>query len=166
MRPRVLTNREIVMHPNRRYEPFHLAVASLGLEEKAQRVRGRSLAELRPTLEQIEGLMRVLGYPRKDIFAVILALAEAVTNAVRHGNRGDRGKQVQVSYLVTAAEVLVEVEDQGRGFDPGQVHDPLTGESLGRASGRGLFLMRAYLTWLSFNQEGNQVMLCKQRSSC
>src|SRR5947209_2080167 len=88
----------------------------LGLEPDVCRVRLRSLAEVGPLLEKLEGLMTVLGYARKDIFAVVLALHEAAVNAVRHGNRADPTKQVRVSYLVRPTEVILEVEDQGLGF--------------------------------------------------
>jgi serine/threonine-protein kinase RsbW len=92
-------------------------------------------------------------------------LQEAVSNAFRHGNRGDRGKNIDLRYAVSAAEVLLEVEDQGAGFDPDQVPNPLAEENLYRLGGRGLFFMRAYMTWVSFNREGNRVTLSKQRSS-
>jgi serine/threonine-protein kinase RsbW len=66
--------------------------------------------------------------------------------------------------LLSATEVLLEVEDQGHGFDPTQVPDPLVEPYLDRPSGRGLFLIRTYMTWVSFNQEGNRVTFCRQRS--
>jgi serine/threonine-protein kinase RsbW len=152
------------MYRHDRSEPFRVAAAKLGLEDNVRRCQARSLNDLQPVREKIQDWMRVFGYPRKDIFAVTLAVHEAMTNAVRHGNRCDPSKHVQVSFLVTLTEVLVEVVDQGRGFDPNHVPDPFTDENLGRPSGRGLFLMRAYTSWVTFNQDGNQVTLCKQRS--
>jgi serine/threonine-protein kinase RsbW len=124
----------------------------------------RSLAELAPVFERLEAWMRVLGYGRRDLFAVWLALHEAVSNAVRHGNRGDPAKRVRVTYLVRPGEVAVEVEDQGRGFDPSLVPDPLTEENVGRPGGRGLFLMRAYMNLVCFNRAGNRVTLCRLRT--
>ena len=56
-------------------------------------------------------------------------------------------------------------EDEGPGFDPHQVPDPLAPENLEKSSGRGLLLMRTYMTWIRYNECGNQVTLCKQRSS-
>jgi serine/threonine-protein kinase RsbW len=152
------------MHPYGRNHCFRAEAVHLALEEKARRVRVHSPAELRPFCEELENRLRVLGYSAKDLFAVRLALTEAAANAFRHGNRGDVSKSVHLSYLVTAAEVLMEVEDQGKGFDPNQVPDPLTEENLVRPGGRGLFLMRAYMSWVSFNPQGNRVTLCRQRS--
>jgi serine/threonine-protein kinase RsbW len=100
-------------------------------------------AELGPLFDSLEDLMGIFGYPRKDIFAVQLALHEAVTNAFRHGNCGDRGKTIAVRYVATAARMLLEVEDEGAGFDPGRVPAPLAERNRIRPTGRGLFLMRA-----------------------
>ena len=136
----------------------------LRLESDLVSVRVRSLAELCPVFEKLEGWMRVLGYARRDIFAVTLALHEAVANAVRHGNRGDPAKHVQVSYLVRPNEVALEVQDDGRGFDPDQVPDPLTAENVGRPCGRGLFLMRSYMDLVCFNRAGNRVTMCRLRT--
>ena len=152
------------MYPYDKDEHFRGRTVDLALEEHAQRVQVHTPAELRPLCEQLENRMRVLGYPSRDLFAVKLAVQEAAVNAFRHGNLGDPGKTIHVRCLVTAAEVLVEVEDQGPGFDPDQVPDPLTEENLQRRGGRGVFLMRAYMTWVSFNREGNRVTLARQRS--
>jgi serine/threonine-protein kinase RsbW len=141
-----------------------VAMIDLGANDSVRRVALRTLAELRPLSETVENWMRVLGYPRKDIFAVKLVLDEATVNAFRHGNQGDPGKVVRVSYVVTLADVFVEVEDEGPGFDPSQVADPLAAENIGRVSGRGLFLMRAYTSGLSFNPQGNCVTLWRRRS--
>jgi serine/threonine-protein kinase RsbW len=151
------------MCPYLRRHPFTHTVELLR-EEQADRVQVHTPAELRPLFDRLEGRMRVLGYPCKDVFAVILALEEAAVNAFRHGNGSDPSKRIHVRSLVTAAGVLVEVEDEGPGFDPRLVPDPLAEENLDRPDGRGLFLMRAYTTWVSFNREGNRVTLARQRS--
>jgi serine/threonine-protein kinase RsbW len=131
-----------------------LAPMELHLEKHARRVEVYSPSAMRSVFEKLEYWMRVLGYPRKDIFAVTLALHEAATNGFRHGNRGDTTKYLHVTYVVTEAEVLVEVQDQGRGFEPDQVSDPLVEEYVDRPGGRGLFLMRAYMSWVVFNEQG------------
>lgn len=137
----------------------------LGLEHDVRRVEANSLAALRPVFDKLDDWMRVLGYPRKDRVAVILAAREAVTNAVRHGHRCDPGKRFRLRYLVRPAEVLVEVEDDGFGFDPDRVPDALVAWEEQQPRGRGLFLMRSYASWLSFNRTGNRVTLCRRRST-
>src|SRR5262249_5643267 len=105
----------------------------------------RRAADLPSVLEPVAAAMTRLGYPSRDVFAVRLGLEEALVNAIKHGNRGDPGKRVRVRYRVTAEEVRAEVEDQGQGFDPDAVDDPLDEAEPARPSGRGLLLMRHYL---------------------
>jgi serine/threonine-protein kinase RsbW len=102
-------------------------------------------------------------YPGKDIFAVRLALGEAAVNAFRHGNQGDPNKVVRVAYLVMPAEVAVEAEGEGPDFDPGQVSDPLAAENRERVSGRGLLLMRVYMSGVAFDRQVNRVTFCRRR---
>jgi serine/threonine-protein kinase RsbW len=137
---------------------------NLNAAENAKRLLVHSPAEMSLVLEKLEDWMRVLGYPNRDLFAVKLAVHEAMVNAFRHGNRCDSAKSVRVTLLVTAAEVVVGVEDEGRGFDLESVPDPLQKEYRDRPSGRGLFLMRAYSTWMRFEPPGNRVTLCRRRS--
>jgi serine/threonine-protein kinase RsbW len=139
-------------------------MVDLALEEQAHCLQVHTPAELRPFLDQLENRMRVHGYSCNDLFAVKLAVQEAAINAFRHGNRSDPARSITLRSLVTAAEVLLEVEDQGRGFDPDAVPNPLVQENLDRPGGRGLFLMRVYMTWVSFNRAGNRVTLARRRS--
>jgi serine/threonine-protein kinase RsbW len=134
------------------------------LERNVRCVEANSLAASLPVFEKIEDWMRVLGYSHRDLVAVILSLREAVSNAVRHGHRGDPDKHFRVKYLVTQDEVLVEVEDEGLGFKPEQTPDALAGWEEQQPRGRGLFLMRSYATWLSFNPTGNRVTMCRRRT--
>jgi serine/threonine-protein kinase RsbW len=122
------------------------------------------LGEVIPTVEAVVAAMAAQGYADKDRFAMRLALEEAVVNGLKHGNQGDPARRVWVRYRVGPEQALVEVEDQGPGFNPGAVPDPLAPENLGRPGGRGLLLMRAYLTWVRYNDRGNAVTLCKSRS--
>ena len=118
-----------------------------------------------PVLDIVEAEMVAAGYPEGDRFGLRLALEEALVNAIRHGNQGERARRVSVRFEVGPDRVLAEVEDEGEGFDPSQVPDPLAPENLERSSGRGLLLMRHYTTWLRFNRLGNCVALCKDRSA-
>jgi serine/threonine-protein kinase RsbW len=128
------------------------------------RLNIHTVAGLPLVLDPVVQAMERLGYSDKDTFAIRLALEEALVNAVKHGNRGDAGKQVRVSYRVTAEEVWAEVEDEGQGFDPSSVADPTSEAGMDRPCGRGLLLMRHYLSSVEYNQRGNVVRLCKRRS--
>lgn len=125
----------------------------------------RTYPELGPVLGALADAMAASGYGARDVFAMRLALEEAVVNGLKHGNQGDPAKEVRVRFRVTAEATTAEVEDQGPGFDPGEVADPLDPENLERPCGRGLLLMRAYLSWCRFNDRGNRVILCRERSA-
>ncbi len=121
--------------------------------------------DMNTVLDFVAEAMAGESYPQQAVYAVRLALAEALGNAVRHGHRGDPALPVRVRHHVDARRVLVEVEDQGPGFDPAAVPDPTAAENLERPSGRGLFLMRRYVDWVRYNGRGNVVTLCKYRSA-
>lgn len=98
------------------------------------------------------------GFAKASRFAIKLALEEAIANAFRHGHANlSPDKPVSVSYSVGPGEVRVSVEDQGPGFDPGTIPDPTLDENLENPSGRGIMLIRAYMTSVSFNTRGNRV---------
>ena len=105
------------------------------------------------------------GYNETDRFAVHLALDEALSNAVRHGNRGDEAKTITVDCSVGDDAIRLSVTDEGHGFDPRSVSDPTVDENLKRAEGRGLFLMKTYMDHVYFNAEGNCVILVKRKNS-
>jgi serine/threonine-protein kinase RsbW len=104
------------------------------------------------------------GYSEKVQFRVHLALEEAIVNAHKHGHQGNWSKSVVVRFSVSTDGVVAQVEDQGPGFDPQLVPDPLAAENLERPSGRGLLLMRSYLSGVCHNEQGNCICLCKHRS--
>jgi serine/threonine-protein kinase RsbW len=127
---------------------------------KAELRRG---AEVVPLLERVVARMAEYGYPRRSCNELRLALEEAVVNGLRHGNGGDPAKRVLVRYRVLAEAVVIDVEDEGPGFDPTAVPDPTLPENLGKPSGRGLLLMRHCTNWLCYRGRGNRVTLCKYR---
>jgi serine/threonine-protein kinase RsbW len=120
-------------------------------------------AEIVPVIEDIVAPMETAGYSSKEIFGVRLAPEEALVNAIKHGHKGDPSKEVHLRYQVTRDRLLAEIADQGPGFDPHAVPDPLAPENLERPCGRGLVLMRHYMTWVRFNDAGNRVTLCRLR---
>lgn len=121
-----------------------------------------------PNPDAIQIMMSILarlGFPEKDAFAVHLALEEAIVNAHKHGNHNDAGKRVRITYRITAQQMRATIEDQGQGFNPGEIPDPTAPENLEKPSGRGLMLMRRFMTSVRFNRRGNRVTLCKQRTN-
>lgn len=103
-----------------------------------------------------------LGFPERVLrLNVYLALNEALANAVRHGNRGDPTKRVRVEVRLTPAEIEVEIQDEGDGFDPGELPDPTAADNLLKTSGRGVFLMRCYMDQVEYRDQGRTVVLRK-----
>jgi serine/threonine-protein kinase RsbW len=80
-----------------------------------------------------------------------VALRESVVNAIKHGNRGDEHKRVQVEFLVGTGALEVRVCDEGRGFDPAAVADPVAPENLLKPDGRGIFFMRSFMDEVSYS---------------
>lgn len=132
-------------------------------------VKGRLLVGHRR--EEIdEAQVRVLeildrrGYDRAARFAVRVAVEEALANAIQHGNRSDPTKSVRLDYVVADDSVIIDVQDEGRGFDPDAVPDPTRQENLDIPSGRGIMLMRAYMTDVRFHPPGNRVRMVLRKA--
>ena len=119
-----------------------------------------SVQEMTVIVEAVVTVMAGLRYPPKDIFGTRLAFEEAICNAIKHGHQHDPTKVVEVRYCIYADQFLLEVEDQGPGFDPSQVPDPTAPENLERPCGRGLLLIRHYAAWVRHNRDGNCVTFC------
>jgi serine/threonine-protein kinase RsbW len=100
------------------------------------------------------------GYGDSSRFAVRLAVEEALSNAFNHGHSTlPATTPVRFEYVVTPAEVVLSVEDQGPGFTPEAVPDPTSDENLELPSGRGLLLMRAYMASVEYSGRGNIVKM-------
>ena len=122
-------------------------------------------AEARRFQDQIERLLQARHAHDHDIFSIKLALEEALINAIKHGNQMDRAKTVRVSYRVLPDRFEVKVTDEGTGFDPADVPDPTAVENLERPCGRGLLLMRHYMTEVDYADGGRAVHMAKVRKS-
>ena len=129
-------------------------------------VRMPSATQVVPVI--VEDIVKVLddnGFARSEIMDVKYALNEALVNSVVHGNGEVRSKQVCISYALCGVEFRVRIEDQGCGFDPHQVADPLAQENLTRTSGRGIFMMREFMDLVEFNEMGNCVTMVKRTAA-
>jgi serine/threonine-protein kinase RsbW len=118
-------------------------------------------AEARRVQEQIEALLQATKCQDHDLFSIKLALEEALVNAIKHGNGYDKAKTVQIDFEVDPDRFTIRITDQGTGFDPADVPDPTAVENLERPCGRGLMLMRHYMSEVAFNERGNSVYMSK-----
>jgi len=120
-------------------------------------------AEARRVQDAIETALKSNRFEDREIFCIKLALEEALVNAIKHGNQMDRSKKVRISYRVNAERFDIEIADEGKGFDPDDVPDPMAVENLERPCGRGLLLMRHYMTEVVFHPPGNRLSMSKVR---
>jgi serine/threonine-protein kinase RsbW len=118
-------------------------------------------AEARRVQDKIESVLQSSQCHDHDLFSIKLALEEALVNAIKHGNQYDRNKKVQIAYEVQPDRFVIHITDEGPGFDPADVPDPTAVENLERPCGRGLMLMRHYMTEVAFNERGNSVIMSK-----
>lgn len=112
----------------------------------------------------IVGTLNRKGWPKEDIFSTEMAVAEAIVNGVKHGNRYDRKKNVRAACRVSDDALVIVVTDEGNGFDVKRVADPRQGEGPSRMTGRGIFIINHYMTEARHNETGNELILIKRRS--
>lgn len=118
-------------------------------------------SEARRVQDEIERGLAALRATEQEIFSVRLALEEALVNAIKHGNQMDRAKKVFIRHRMVDDRLEVQITDEGPGFDPADVPDPTDIENLDRPCGRGLMLMRHYMTQVDYNERGNSVSMMK-----
>jgi serine/threonine-protein kinase RsbW len=118
-------------------------------------------AEARRVQEEIERLLQNGPFTDHEIFGIKLAIEEALVNAIKHGNQMDRAKRVRITYLLRVDIFEIHIADEGPGFDPADVPDPTAVENLERPCGRGLMLMKHYMSEVAFSPRGNTVRMCK-----
>src|SRR5436305_6733536 len=118
-------------------------------------------SEARKVQELIEKELQSHHFEEREIFSIKLALEEALVNAIKHGNQMDRAKKVLISFRVLPDRFVVHITDEGSGFDPSDVPDPTAVENLERPCGRGLMLMRHYMSEVVFSARGNSVAMTK-----
>ena len=113
------------------------------------------------------GFVQSCGIGEEAAFGVDMAVREAVTNAIVHGNKESETKSVELTFSCTSQMLEIEVKDQGEGFDPAKVPDPTEPANILKTSGRGIFLMRTFMDevdWFPRPEGGTTVRMKKIRS--
>ena len=105
------------------------------------------------------------GFDEDTVSHIAMAVREAAVNAVLHGNSYDKTKHITASFETTTDSLIIRIADQGAGLNPETIPDPLAPENILRGSGRGIFLIRAFMDEVNFRQlhPGTELTLIKHR---
>jgi serine/threonine-protein kinase RsbW len=119
----------------------------------------------RCVMDDLIGRLREHCWPERDVFGVQLAMEEALVNAIKHGNGWDVGKQLHVVCKMASNLVRIEIADEGAGFDPKTLPDPTDEEHIDLPRGRGVMLIRSFMTRVEYVDRGNRVVMEKVRAA-
>jgi serine/threonine-protein kinase RsbW len=119
------------------------------------------LKKINPFLDLISQKIMALAGSKEEVFKVKLALEEALTNAMRHGNAMDPALEVTVCIEASRKKIILDVHDQGEGFDFAGIPDPTSSDCANRPSGRGVFLMRKLMDEVEFYDGGSGIKMIK-----
>lgn len=121
---------------------------------------------LKSTYEEVERVEKLLNTLQKELgfndelyARLMLAVSEAATNGILHGNKLDESKTVEIAAYKNDGKLIFETQDQGEGFNPDEIPDPLAEENLMKPSGRGVFLMEEYADEVNFSEGGTKLTL-------
>lgn len=118
--------------------------------------------ELMPEVEQfVLDVAEEIGLNENKFNNIALAVAEAISNSIKHGNKNDKNKKVFIKIEVKNDQMIVTLKDEGTGFDPNTIPDPTKPENILKESGRGVHIMSSLLDDLRFNftPNGTEIVL-------
>jgi len=119
-------------------------------------------------LEEVEQLTATisaeLNFRNSDIDDLSIAITELFNNAIHHGNKNEAGKRITVQYRAEASGIRISVKDQGEGFVPDEIKDPLAPENLLAESGRGLYLVKKLMddVEIKIHEDGCEIIIMKK----
>jgi serine/threonine-protein kinase RsbW len=128
-----------------------------------QRVFPATAEQVDAVLREIMGGLEKNRCPVGDLDEILLALREALNNAVKHGSGFDASKKVHVAARCNPSDGFwISIRDEGAGFDPTHVPDPTHPENLERFSGRGLFMIRELMDDVQFHDHGREIRMLRR----
>jgi serine/threonine-protein kinase RsbW len=133
-------------------QSFHLSIGS--------RFENIELVQL-----MLKGSLERLGLDEDNRHWIDVAVREAVANAIKHGNRQDPGKQVEIDLRLDGDTLEIQIQDEGIGFDPSSLDDPLAPENLLKPNGRGIFYMKSFMDDIQYRPRpgGGTVVTMRKR---
>ncbi|MHB1048799.1 MAG: ATP-binding protein [Bacteroidota bacterium] len=117
----------------------------------------------RKNIHRVEDFFRSVNesysLPDEKLHALLVAVTEAVNNGIIHGNKSDESKMVTVTCRRDGDLLTIKIRDEGTGFDPSALSNPLDEQNLLNMGGRGVFLMKTFMESVEYNAEGNEVTM-------
>lgn len=115
--------------------------------------------------EKAEELANQVGFNDDEKDSLAIAITEMIANAIYHGNKGDPTKRVFLCFHVKSGRMDISIRDEGGGFDPRKIADPLKPENLLKDSGRGIFIVRTLMdeVYFKFQENGTTAVLIKYK---
>ena len=117
------------------------------------------MSNLRIIENAIDEMTGAIGINQDNYGKILVASLEAVNNAIKHGNKDNPQKMVDVEIEYENDEIKITVTDEGEGFNPEGIPDPTMPENIEELSGRGVFLMTKLSDSIKFNEKGNSVTM-------
>lgn len=111
----------------------------------------------------VSEIVKEMDFEEEDAEAVNLAVIEAGTNAIRHGNKNDLSKRAYFEFRIAKDRLTIQVRDEGEGFDPDSIADPLDPANLLSTGGRGIFLIRVSMDEVHFSDDGRKLTMVKYK---
>lgn len=115
-----------------------------------------------------DSITQIVGFGEEEAHWISLSVRESVINAIKHGNKLDSAKQVDVKFVIGEEEITIYVRDYGEGFDPNCIPNPLDPTNLLNPNGRGIFYMRTFMDEVEFSnhpQGGTIVRMLKRKNN-
>jgi len=126
------------------------------------------------TLDEIESVEKLaekaalkMNFNEDEKDSLAIAVTEAVNNAIIHGNKEDASKRVSIEFAFGGDTLTVTIEDEGGGFDPENIRDPLAPENLLKENGRGIFILSSLMDDVKydFRRTGTRLIMTKMKRS-
>ena len=118
-------------------------------------------------LEKVEAvtvkIAEEAGFDESTIDDISIAITELFNNAIHHGNQGDVNKKVHLTYTLSDNALNISIQDEGAGFEPERLRDPLAPENLLADNGRGIYLVKMLMDKVQFNitDKGSEIIITK-----
>ena len=121
------------------------------------------VSQIQVVEERAEKIAKKLGFDENERDSLAIAITEVVANAINHGNKRAKDKNVHVKFVTTTKSFIIQVRDEGEGFNPDELADPLKPENLLKESGRGIFIVKTLIddVQYKFRKTGTEVILIK-----